>query len=173
MTAQSAQEDESILSFSWFIWDMIVKSMTLKLNEQSMLHDNFKRASRFDEGYIRILKKLTRIFTQFVRKATDLKSRADANNYLGLFIRDLFAIFDRGHAIDMVQAYIVDMATETETQEDMTISYLKFDFLKIVIDYEHYIPMNMPLPYSINTVQNMTQQLWYSFVNSTPNYLQR
>ncbi len=37
MTAQSAEEDEWILSFSWFIWDMIIKSMTMKVFEQNSL----------------------------------------------------------------------------------------------------------------------------------------
>ncbi len=43
--------------------------------------------------------------------------------------------------MDMVQGYVNDMATggADENQEDLTIAFLKFDFLKIIIDYEHCI----------------------------------
>ena len=99
-----------------------------------------------------------------IKKSSHLKSRSDANNYLALFIRDLFVVYDRGQAIDMVRGYIEDISpAKLETQEQLTLSYLKFDFLKIVVDYEHYIQLNLPLPHKINSAQNLTVQFCDKF----------
>lgn len=135
--------------------------MTLKLFEQGMLYNNANRASRFDESFTRILKKLIRFFTQHIKNSSHIKTRADANNYLALFIRDLFSVYDRGHVLDMVKSYIEDITpVGWESQDDISLAYFKYDFLKIVIDYEHYIPLNLPLPHKITNVQNLTAQLW-------------
>jgi len=34
----------------------------------------------------------------------------------------------------------------------MELSVLKFDFFKVVTDHEHFIPINMPVPYSIANI---------------------
>ncbi len=39
--------------------------------------------------------------------------------------------------------------------------YFKFDFLRGVIDYEHYIQLNIPLPFHIVTIQELSKRLWY------------
>jgi hypothetical protein len=155
------EEDEDFFSFSWFIFDIIIKSMTLDLYQRGSLGDNTNRGGRFEESYTRILKKFLRFFTQYIKNCPTPKSRNDANNYQALFVRDLFSIYDRGHVIDMVKAYVEDITPTTWTdKEDISLSYFKHDFLKIVIDYEHYIPLNLPLPIKITNIQNLSAQLW-------------
>jgi hypothetical protein len=135
--------------------------MTLRLAELGMLNDNTNRSKRFDESSTRILKKLLRFFTQYIKNSSHLKTRADANSYLALFIRDLFSVYDRGHALDMVKAYIEDISPSGwDTQDDISLAYFKYDFLKIVGDYEHYIQLNLPLPHKITNIQHLTAQLW-------------
>jgi hypothetical protein len=89
-----------------------------------------------------------------------LKTASDANNFLALFIRDQFALSDRGHAIDMVKSYLEEMSTSKPEEQEGIVVFFKFDFLKIIVDYEHYIQLNHPLPYQIESVQNLSQILW-------------
>lgn len=40
MSDQSTEEEEDFFSFSWFVFDLIIKSMVLRLREQGMLGGN-------------------------------------------------------------------------------------------------------------------------------------
>ena len=80
--------------------------MVLKLNQNQILgiynylnrfidlDDNTTRSVRFGESYIRALKKLTRSLTVHIQNCIAMKSAAEANNFLALFLRlNLVLIF--------------------------------------------------------------------------------
>lgn len=72
-----------------------------------MLRDQIKRQERFGEATIRLLKHTNKVFTQYVILQSQVSQALDALHSLALFIRDLFHVIDRGHAIDMVQTNLL------------------------------------------------------------------
>ncbi|KAF2071889.1 hypothetical protein CYY_006791 [Polysphondylium violaceum] len=181
----------TIFSFSWFIYDLIVKSLALyKLDEKSKVQlisyltsigssdsgndsktppppapTSGAPASALDQHdteFMKYLPKLVSFGVYHIQNAIstnqDSKLASEANNNLALFIRDLFGVFDRVVITDLLFIYIHDTNSGIQKDEKNATTFLfyKFDFLKIICDYEHYINLNIPVPYSLNNIQHLS-----------------
>eukprot|EP01102_Stenamoeba_stenopodia_P020621 TRINITY_DN8117_c0_g1_i1.p1 TRINITY_DN8117_c0_g1~~TRINITY_DN8117_c0_g1_i1.p1 ORF type:complete len:1469 (+),score=306.22 TRINITY_DN8117_c0_g1_i1:1546-5952(+) len=158
---------------SWFFFDIIVKSLALFLDHNKANQEETKdnRTSRFapkaEEGTQdprSALSKLTEILSETIKKSLNsfLTTPAngsieaavrDLNKSCALFIRDLFSLIDRGQAIKMVQTHLAKLG---ELGNDIIAINLKFDFLKIIADYEHYVPINLPISISIESLPDVS-----------------
>jgi hypothetical protein len=140
------------LKYSWFLFGVIYKSMVLKLQDAGeMDEDQTKRDERFSREFV---KTLTRLIVQLAKKTKELTQQYTLgkflNNNVAFFLRDLFSLLDRGAVFEMIYRYVAELDASGASALDTNASAIvivefKFRFLKIVCDYEHYIPLNLPV----------------------------
>ena len=138
-------EDDSIFTNSWFIFDLVIKSMVLHLKSENKLN-NEKRTSLFDDNFARTLSRLlvnlTKYFKEHMISDTNIKF---LNKNLALFIKDLLDVIDRGIGLDMIRSYLTEMTDNSLSEEGIAISAdYKFEFLRIITDHESFIQLNLP-----------------------------
>lgn len=57
----------------------------------------------------------------------------------------------------MAQVYIDHIQDSKDSTNDNPLSrFLVCDFLYVLIDYEHFIPLNLPLPVPFDSVDSLT-----------------
>ncbi len=78
------------------------------------------------------------------------------NRSLALFVKDLLNLLDRGHVVEMVASVIAEYTEVPAAQKDLTdnVYQFKWDFIRIVYDHEHLVPLNCPVMYSVADVAN-------------------
>jgi hypothetical protein len=81
------------------------------------------------------------------------------NNHLALFFNDLFGILDRGFVLSLVHTYLSGLNSAAVKRKSWDPTFVKFQFLKILSEYEHYVPLVLPLQDKIDT--NMLQQKFW------------
>ncbi|GAM18922.1 hypothetical protein SAMD00019534_020970, partial [Acytostelium subglobosum LB1] len=155
-----------LFSFSWFIYDLIIKSLALSLLDDTpdVLPGN--REGKYDADFNKYLPKLVTFVLHNINAsmhsdAPPSRLESEANNSLSLFVRDLFTVYDRGTTVDMAFMYINEINAHTAQAKDgrrTTLLFYKFDFLKVLTDYEHYVNVNLPIPHSISNIQNITNK---------------
>jgi len=132
---------EEFFSVSWFLFELIIRSMVLSLHESGKLENSKNYGSRFENGYYRVLKKLVNYTGSFIKNLVIKEENLSAlhlNRNIALFVKDLFSLCDRGVCIDLVQNYCQELPSQER------VSLVKYEFLRIVFDYEHYVPLNYP-----------------------------
>ncbi|XP_049849883.1 dedicator of cytokinesis protein 8-like [Schistocerca gregaria] len=84
-----------------------------------------------------------------------------------LFLRDLLSILDRGVVCSMIFSFISTLDTLREFT--LPTVFYKFYFMRIICDYEHYIPLNLPLknPVNFTSVTEIQQQYYQRHLLST------
>ncbi|KAL6067850.1 Dedicator of cytokinesis protein 6 [Balamuthia mandrillaris] len=161
VASPAAPEGEDDLSsrFSWFLLSSMIKSMALKIQDSGEIDNDETRPARFDVVYLDDLKILVGYLMKKVQHGcvqNNLVQARDLNIYLAYFMKDLFSVADRGFTFDLIYQYISQLNPTGMT----TLTTFKFTFLKIVIDHEHYIPLNLPLPDKIDKIDGLVQRLW-------------
>eukprot|EP00063_Salmo_salar_P094229 XP_014069064.1 PREDICTED: dedicator of cytokinesis protein 10-like isoform X2 [Salmo salar] len=143
----------NILRFSWFFFELIVKSMAQHLVDS----DNVKlpRPQRFPSTYLGRLESLVmtvsdHIFWKNKELAEETRS---ANLAVAAFVKRCFTLMDRGFTFKLISNY-VNMITATDNK---VLCEFKFEFLREVCNHEHYIPLSLPLP-SARITDNASQE---------------
>ncbi|XP_055735377.1 dedicator of cytokinesis protein 10-like isoform X1 [Salvelinus fontinalis] len=143
----------NILRFSWFFFELIVKSMAQHLVDS----DNVKlpRPQRLPSTYLSRLESLVmtvsdHIFWKSKELAEETRS---ANLAVAAFVKRCFTLMDRGFTFKLISNY-VNMITATENK---VLCEFKFEFLREVCNHEHYIPLSLPLP-SAQITDNASQE---------------
>uniref|UniRef100_A0A8C8JFJ0 Dedicator of cytokinesis 10 n=1 Tax=Oncorhynchus tshawytscha TaxID=74940 RepID=A0A8C8JFJ0_ONCTS len=136
----------NILRFSWFFFELIVKSMAQHLVDS----DNLPRPQRFPSTYLSRLESLVmtvsdHIFWKNKELAEETRS---ANLAVAAFVKRCFTLMDRGFTFKLISNY-VNMITATDNK---VLCEFKFEFLREVCNHEHYIPLSLPLPSAHITV---------------------
>uniref|UniRef100_A0A8D2LWR7 Dedicator of cytokinesis 9 n=1 Tax=Varanus komodoensis TaxID=61221 RepID=A0A8D2LWR7_VARKO len=67
----------------------------------------------------------------------------NANHSLAVFIKRCFTFMDRGFVFKQINTYIGFFAPG----DPKTLFEFKFEFLRVVCNHEHYIPLNLPMPF--------------------------
>ena len=141
MTSEEKLQD-SVYPNSWFIFNLIIKSMILDLHNRGKLYET-NRKDLFSDDFTRVITHLLEFMTKhFIAEMNGEISEEIRliNRNLALFIKDLFAIYDRGIVLDIIRKYLERM---TDNKQQETILF-KFEFLQIITDHEHYMPLNLP-----------------------------
>jgi hypothetical protein len=118
---------------------------------------------------------------------------ADLNTSVGLFLKDLLSVMDRGAVLGMVPVCAVVrvrvrwcvcgrsdghgqvddyVAKICPANDSAVLVKFKFNILKIVCDHEHYVPLNVPVSPGIVSVPAIPAQFWYFLINIQNAYLQ-
>nr|XP_054521468.1 dedicator of cytokinesis protein 9 isoform X6 [Pan troglodytes] len=73
----------------------------------------------------------------------------NANHSLAVFIKRCFTFMDRGFVFKQINNYISCFAPG----DPKTLFEYKFEFLRVVCNHEHYIPLNLPMPFGKGRIQ--------------------
>lgn len=145
LLAHSASE--LVFKYAGFLFQLVYKSMILMLNDNGALkNENIARKDRFNPSFTPLLHKL---ITQLAMRTKELCATSHSSDarklyqQVALFLRDLFTIMDRGSVFEMVYRFVFELDPENDAAG--SVLDCKFQFLRIVCNHEHYIPLNAPI----------------------------
>uniref|UniRef100_A0A8C1NT49 Dedicator of cytokinesis 9 n=1 Tax=Cyprinus carpio TaxID=7962 RepID=A0A8C1NT49_CYPCA len=138
-------------SYSWYFFEVLVKSMAQYLIETGKA--KVSRNQRFSASFYHSVETLvTMLVPHITQKYKDyLDATRNANHSLAVFIKV-------SRAILMCLIKIPCNCT--------TLYEFKFEFLKVVCNHEHYVPLNLPMPFGKGRIQRFQDlQLDYSLTD--------
>uniref|UniRef100_A0A9J8BQN6 Dedicator of cytokinesis 10 n=1 Tax=Cyprinus carpio carpio TaxID=630221 RepID=A0A9J8BQN6_CYPCA len=146
MTSDLKSNDPSvirnILKFSWFFLEIIVKSMAQHLLDSNKL--KLPRPQRFPATFQSRLETLIMTMSDHIYwKSKEMAEETrSANMAIAAFVKRCFTFMDRGFTFKLISNY-VNMITASDNK---TLCELKFEFIREVCNYEHYVPLSLPIP---------------------------
>uniref|UniRef100_A0A452VLN9 Dedicator of cytokinesis 9 n=1 Tax=Ursus maritimus TaxID=29073 RepID=A0A452VLN9_URSMA len=151
-----------LLKYSWFFFDVLIKSMAQHLIENSKV--KLLRNQRFPASYHHAVETVvTMLMPHITQKFRDNpEASKNANHSLAVFIKRCFTFMDRGFVFKQINNYISCFAPG----DPKTLFEYKFEFLRVVCNHEHYIPLNLPMPFGKGRIQRYQDlQLDYSLTD--------
>uniref|UniRef100_A0A671M9Z3 Dedicator of cytokinesis protein 10-like n=1 Tax=Sinocyclocheilus anshuiensis TaxID=1608454 RepID=A0A671M9Z3_9TELE len=152
MTSDLKSNDQSIirniLKFSWFFLEIIVKSMGQHLLDSNKL--KLPRPQRFPGTFQSRLETLIMTMSDhiFWKNKELAEETRSANMAIAAFVKRCFTFMDRGFTFKLISNYI-NMITASDNK---MLCELKFEFIREVCNYEHYVPLSLPIPSARITV---------------------
>uniref|UniRef100_A0A9J8BJL4 Dedicator of cytokinesis 10 n=1 Tax=Cyprinus carpio carpio TaxID=630221 RepID=A0A9J8BJL4_CYPCA len=146
MTSDLKSNDQSvirnILKFSWFFLEIIVKSMAQHLLDSDKL--TLPRPQRFPGTFQSRLETLIMTMSDHIFwKSKELAEETrSANMAIAAFVKRCFTFMDRGFTFKLISNYI-NMITASDNK---MLCELKFEFIRELCNYEHYVPLSLPVP---------------------------
>ncbi|XP_030634557.1 dedicator of cytokinesis protein 10 [Chanos chanos] len=148
MTSDLKSNDQMVvrnmLKFSWFFLELIVKSMAQDLSDSDSKKLKLPRPQRFPSSFLGRLENLIMTVSDHIfwkNKELQEETRS-ANQAVAAFVKRCFTLMDRGFTFKLISNYI-NMITASDNK---TLCEFKFEFLREVCNYEHYIPLSLPIP---------------------------
>ncbi|XP_059826478.1 dedicator of cytokinesis protein 9 isoform X6 [Hypanus sabinus] len=147
-----------LLKYSWFFLEALIKSMAQHLIETSKL--KLFRNQRFPASYQHTVETLVNLLMPHItQKYKDkLEEARNANHSLAVFIKRCFSLMDRGFVFKQINNYMKWFSPGNPK----TLFELKFEFLRVICSHEHFIPLNLPMPFGKGRVQRY-QDLQFDF----------
>ncbi|KAM9038084.1 dedicator of cytokinesis protein 9 isoform 2-T2 [Sarcophilus harrisii] len=138
-----------LLKYSWFFFEVLIKSMAQHLIENSKV--KLLRNQRFPASYHHAVETVVNMLMPHItQKFKDNPEAAkNANHSLAVFIKRCFTFMDRGFVFKQINNYISCFAPG----DPKTLFEFKFEFLRVVCNHEHYIPLNLPMPFGKGRIQ--------------------
>ncbi|XP_056468296.1 dedicator of cytokinesis protein 10 [Gadus chalcogrammus] len=132
----------SVLKFSWFFFELIIKSMAQHLVQSDTV--KLPRPQRFPSSYLGRLETLLETLSDHVYwKHKELPEETRSTTLaVAAFVKRCFTLMDRGFTFKLISNYVT-MITASDSK---MLCELKFEFLREVCNHEHYIPLSLPLP---------------------------
>uniref|UniRef100_A0A4W6G2V5 Dedicator of cytokinesis 9 n=1 Tax=Lates calcarifer TaxID=8187 RepID=A0A4W6G2V5_LATCA len=132
-----------LLKYSWYFFEALVKSMAQYLIESGKV--KLSRNQRFSASFHHTVETLVNmIMPHITQKYKDnLDAARNANHSLAVFIKRCFNLMDRGFMFKQINNYINCFMPG----DPKTLFEFKFEFLRVVCNHEHYVPLNLPMPF--------------------------
>ncbi|EDQ86394.1 uncharacterized protein MONBRDRAFT_28379 [Monosiga brevicollis MX1] len=122
----------------WFFFRLIAKSVALNCEVGT------PRSQRFEAGFYEDCHRLYLLVTNaLVELASEHPAQAMRMNVsLALFVTNLLSTADRGPCFKLIQAYLnhIDECQDPSGR----LAQCKFEYLRIICGYEHYVALNLP-----------------------------
>ncbi|XP_074657465.1 dedicator of cytokinesis protein 9-like [Tubulanus polymorphus] len=132
---------QKLLKHCWFFFEIMIKSMAQHLLTTGRI--KMSRNERFPPDYqFRLQNMLQALINHIMHKCKEMpvETRA-ANRSLANFIRGCFTFMDRGVVFRFINIYMDHFNIgDTKVKHEY-----KFEFLETLCNFEHYIPLNLPL----------------------------
>uniref|UniRef100_A0A8C2JDC4 Dedicator of cytokinesis 9 n=1 Tax=Cyprinus carpio TaxID=7962 RepID=A0A8C2JDC4_CYPCA len=142
--------------------DFLTSNKLLKVQPVNQIqHPSHQRFSASFYHSVETL--VTMLMPHITQKYKDnLDATRNANHSLAVFIKHCFTFMDRGFIFKQINNYInCFMPGDTKTLYEF-----KFEFLKVVCNHEHYVPLNLPMPFGKGRIQRFQDlQLDYSLTD--------
>lgn len=142
---------ELSLTNSWFLFELIIKSMIEYLDNSHQL--NAPRKNRFSRQFTDDIQTLVQMIASKIigYHFSDKNLAFSLNNSLAFFVYDLFSILDRGFVFQLIKNFLKIITTKSSSSSP-EVNHYKLDFLRIVCSHEHFIALNLPFgtPFTYN-----------------------
>lgn len=138
-----------LLKYSWFFFEVLIKSMAQHLIENGKV--KVLRNQRFPASYHHAVETVVNMLMPHITQKfrDNPEASKNANHSLAMFIKRCFTFMDRGFIFKQINNYISCFAPG----DPKTLFEYKFEFLRVVCDHEHYIPLNLPMPFGKGRIQ--------------------
>ncbi|XP_061641112.1 dedicator of cytokinesis protein 9-like isoform X1 [Phyllopteryx taeniolatus] len=151
-----------LLKHSWYFFEALVKSMAHYLIESCRV--KLSRNQRFSASFYHAVESLViMLMPHITQKYKDnLDAARNANHSLAVFIKRCFTFMDRGFVFKQINNYVNCFIPG----DPKTLQEFKFEFLRVVCNHEHYIPLNLPMPVGKSRIHRFQDfQLDYSLTD--------
>uniref|UniRef100_A0A8C7VTA9 Dedicator of cytokinesis protein 9 n=1 Tax=Oncorhynchus mykiss TaxID=8022 RepID=A0A8C7VTA9_ONCMY len=152
-----------LLKYSWYFFEALVKSMAQYLIESSKVR--VSRNQRFSAGFHHTVETLVNMMMPHITQKykDNLDAARNANHSLAVFIKRCLTLMDRGFVFKQINHYIHCFVPGDPR---VTLFEFKFEFLRVICNHEHYIPLNLPMPFGNGRIQRFQDlQLDYSLTD--------
>uniref|UniRef100_A0A8C2FM37 Dedicator of cytokinesis 9b n=1 Tax=Cyprinus carpio TaxID=7962 RepID=A0A8C2FM37_CYPCA len=147
-----------LLKYSWYFFEALVKSMAQYLMESGKV--KLSRNQRFTASFHHTVETLVNMLMPHITQKykDNLDAARNANHSLAVFIKVhpcLLAI------CPTALCYLYGSRICLQTLYEF-----KFEFLRVVCNHEHYVPLNLPMPFGKGRIQRFQDlQLDYSLTD--------
>ncbi|XP_037328863.2 dedicator of cytokinesis protein 9 isoform X7 [Pungitius pungitius] len=151
-----------LLKYSWYFFEALVKSMAHYLIESGKV--KLSRNQRFSVSYYHAAETLVNMLMPHITQKykDNLDAARNANHSLAVFIKRCFTFMDRGFVLKQINNYMNCFMPG----DPKTLYEFKFEFLRVVCNHEHYVPLNLPMPFGKGRIQRFQDlQLDYSLTD--------
>ncbi|CAM5074492.1 unnamed protein product [Natator depressus] len=151
-----------LLKYSWFFFEVLIKSMAQHLIENTKI--KLLRNQRFPASFHHAVETFVNMLMPHITQKyrDNPEASKNANHSLAVFIKRCFSFMDRGFVFKQINNYISCFAPG----DPKTLFEFKFEFLRVVCNHEHYIPLNLPMPFGKGRIQRYQDlQLDYSLTD--------
>ncbi|XP_058247469.1 dedicator of cytokinesis protein 9 isoform X11 [Hemibagrus wyckioides] len=147
-----------LLKYSWYFFEALVKSMAQYLIASGKVR--LSRNQRFSASFHHTVETLVNMLMPHITQKykDNLDATRNANHSLAVFIKRCFTFMDRGFAFKQINNYINCFMPG----DARTLYEFKFEFLKVVCNHEHYIPLNLPMPFGKGRIMRFQAAPYYS-----------
>ncbi|XP_039193716.1 dedicator of cytokinesis protein 9 isoform X16 [Crotalus tigris] len=148
-----------LLKYSWFFFEILIKSMAQHLLENAKV--KLLRNQRFSASFHHAVETVVNMLMPHITQKykDNPEASKNANYSLAVFIKRCFTFMDRGFIFKQINNYISFFAPG----DPKALFEFKFEFLRAVCNHEHYIPLNLPMPFGTGRIQRYRDlQLDYS-----------
>ncbi|XP_028846234.1 dedicator of cytokinesis protein 9 isoform X2 [Denticeps clupeoides] len=151
-----------LLKYSWYFFEALVKSMAQYLIESGRV--KLSRNQRFSAPFHHTVETLVNMMMPHITQKykDNLDAARNANHSLAVFIKRCFTFMDRGFVFKQINNYINCFMPG----DSKTLFEFKFEFLRVVCNHEHYVPLNLPMPFGKGRILRFQDlQLDYSLTD--------
>ncbi|XP_077958400.1 dedicator of cytokinesis protein 9 isoform X1 [Gasterosteus aculeatus] len=151
-----------LLKHSWYFFEALVKSMAHYLMESGKV--KLSRNQRFSASFHHAAETLVNMLVPHITQKykDNLDAARNANHSLAVFIKRCFTFMDRGFVLKQINNYMNCFMPG----DPKTLYEFKFEFLRVVCNHEHYVPLNLPMPFGKGRIQRFQDlQLDYSLTD--------
>ncbi|XP_061143232.1 dedicator of cytokinesis protein 9 isoform X5 [Syngnathus typhle] len=151
-----------LLKYSWYFFEALVKSMAQYLVESCKV--KLSRNQRFSASFHHTVETVVNMMMPHITQKykDNLDAARNANHSLAVFIKRCFNLMDRGFVFKQINNYINCFMPG----DPKTLFEFKFEFLRVVCNHEHYVPLNLPMPFGKGRILRFQDlQLDYSLTD--------
>ncbi|XP_051876848.1 dedicator of cytokinesis protein 11 [Pristis pectinata] len=151
-----------LLKHSWFFFDLLIKSMVLYLIEKNKM--KLPRTQRFPDCYHHTVQSLLLAIIPHVslRYGEIPEECRNVNISWAHFMKRSLTLMDRGFIFNLINDYVSCFSPK---DPKAFIEY-KLDFLQIICNHEHFIPLNLPMSFAKTRLQRIQDlQLEYTLTD--------
>uniref|UniRef100_A0A8C4NS73 Dedicator of cytokinesis 9b n=1 Tax=Dicentrarchus labrax TaxID=13489 RepID=A0A8C4NS73_DICLA len=143
-----------LLKHSWYFFEALVKSMAHYLIECGKV--KLSRNQRFSASFYHAVETLVNMLMPHITQKykDNLDAARNANHSLAVFIKRCFTFMDRGFVFKQINNYMNCFVPG----DPKTLYEFKFEFLRVVCNHEHYVPLNLPMPFGKGRIQRFQVQ---------------
>ncbi|XP_075527914.1 dedicator of cytokinesis isoform X1 [Dermacentor variabilis] len=139
---------ELALNNTWFLLELVIKSMTQHLAATGRLQAprRARFSSRFVDDVTTLVTSLTSdVISRCHREVRDFRNVQNLNNSLAFFLHDLLSVMDRGYVFKLIKAFCKQVSAKIQSLPDASsLASLKLDFLRVLCSHEHFVTLNLP-----------------------------
>lgn len=140
-----------LLKYSWFFFEALAKAMALYLIEENKI--KVPRPQRFPDSYQNVLHSvlLSIIPHVTIRYGEIPEESRNVNMSLANFIKRCLTLMDRGFVFNLINDYMSGFSLK----DPKILNEYKFEFLQTICSHEHFIPLNLPMPFAKPKLQRV------------------